>query len=264
VGKEVYPNAPLSWVTAEIRYPQAPRLRQQQTLDQIQIALETLLPIGRSEHQLTLQIGPGGSVNPQEQAYRLLNRASTASAVIGPQALTVETTSYRRSEDFLSLVRAVVDVVLQRSSIPAVERIGLRYINEVRVPDAITRPEQWQSWVAPVLLNATEVSGGRSVAALQGIVQYETDDQQHMTFRYGTFGSGTVVGNPVLKRADNDQTQPFFLLDLDSFWEAMSPESALAPDSERIAEILDSLHEPISDIFEGALTDRLRQVFRRE
>jgi uncharacterized protein (TIGR04255 family) len=265
MGKEVYPNAPLAWVTAEVRYPQSPRLRQQETLDQLQLDLEHLLPVVREEQQIVVQLGPQGpSIPDRVQAYRLLNRDATSSAVIGPQAVTVETSAYTRSEEFLSLMGAVVDAVLRRVPLVAIERIGLRYINEVRVPESINSISDWNAWLAPPLTAATQIGGASPPVALQGAVHYRMGDQRQMAFNYASLPAGTVIGPSVMRRQEIDVQRPVFVLDLDSFWEAGSPDQALAPDGQRVRELLDDLHQPISEVFEAILTDRLRQLLRGE
>ena len=43
-NREIFPNSPLALVTAEVRLTDSPRLRQQETLDNVAIALEDRFP----------------------------------------------------------------------------------------------------------------------------------------------------------------------------------------------------------------------------
>jgi uncharacterized protein (TIGR04255 family) len=266
MGTEVYPNAPLVWVTAEVRYPQSPRLRQQKTLDAIQLDLEHVLPIVRDEQQVTVQVGPQGVQGPvsEERAQRLLNRASTVSAVIGPQVATVETSAYTRSEDFLELVGTVADAVMRHVPLAAVERVGLRYINEIRVPEPVTEVRSWGRWVASELIGAAHLADRFTTEAAQGLVQYQTGGGRQMVFRYGALPVGTVVAPSAMQRPEVDTQRPVFVVDIDSFWEAKKPEDAQTPDSTLLRGLLDKLHHPISDAFEATITDDLRDLMRRE
>lgn len=266
MGTEVYPNPPLVWVTAEVRYTQSPRLRQQDTLDAIQLDLERVLPIVRDEQQVIVQRGPQSVQAPvsHERAQRLLNRASTVSAVIGPQAATVETSAYTRSEDFLELVGTVAEAVTRHVSLAAVERVGLRYINEIRVPEPVTEVTEWGRWVAPQLIGAAHLANRFTTDVTQGLAQYHTGSGRQMVFRYAALPLGTVVAPSPMQRPDVDTQRPVFVVDIDSFWEAKKPDDAQAPNSEQLRVLLDKLHHPISDAFEAAITDDLRDLMRRE
>ncbi len=50
------------------------------------------------------------------------------------QAIVVETSAYTDLENFCDFVMRVLDARAQVSSIVGVERIGLRYVFEIRVP----------------------------------------------------------------------------------------------------------------------------------
>src|SRR6478609_3210629 len=101
--RELYENAPLALVTAEVRFPYSPRLRQPDTIDRIQVALESLLPIRRAEkrHIWQMTIGDPSPSQATTEVYRFLNRSSTWSAVISPEAFTVETTDFQEFPGFV-------------------------------------------------------------------------------------------------------------------------------------------------------------------
>lgn len=261
-GREVYPNAPFQFVVAEIRFPYAPRLRQQDTLDRVQIALEPLVPIRQVDQVVNVRIGPGeSSGQTSEHIIRLLNRAATCSVSFQTEAIRVETTHYEEFSRFLDLITATVRAVADEHAVPAVSRLGLRYIDEIRVPEQIKDVRDWEHWVSTDLV---KIPGPRDlpVRQHQGLVQYETGDDTALRLQFSARDGASVIADGPLKRRGPVEAGPFFALDIDSFWDARSPEKALDFDAVQIETTLTRLHRPTGEVFQRALTDRLRELFR--
>jgi uncharacterized protein (TIGR04255 family) len=268
-GREMFSNAPLEYVAAEIRYPYAPRLRQQETLDAVLLELEDLLPVLRSGPQLTVTAavgrdGGGGMSQQLDQVSRAFNKSSTTSVMVTATALTIDTTSYKEFDDFREMIRRAVDAVMTHAKIAAIERIGLRYINEIRVPDEVRDVRDWKNWVDESLIEVVKLGGDYAAAIAEGAVQYITGDHRRLVFRYVASLQGTgVIGNDPLKRRHPPVEAPFFVLDLDSYWQ---PPTDQVPDfaAETIMKAVDDLHQPIGVTFQRAITDHLRsEVLRR-
>lgn len=73
-----------------------------------------------------------------DRFVRFSNRDNTTAASLKNQAIVVETSAYTNFDSFLDIAMRVVDARAAVSSIVGVERIGLRYVLEVRVPPAST------------------------------------------------------------------------------------------------------------------------------
>ena len=137
VEREVYPNAPLRLVTAEFRFPISPRLSGGDLLTVLGDQLGETFPIveptslqltiGGPAPQPTPLIGSGGG-------YRLLTRDRTTAVTVSANRITIETTVYRRWEDFRDgpVAKALTAVGDGLGAIAGLERVGLRFINEVR------------------------------------------------------------------------------------------------------------------------------------
>ena len=54
---------------------------------------------------------------------------------------------------------------------------------------------------------------------------------------------------------------PYFLLDIDSFWTPSDDVPVF--DEDKIVSVCDDLHSPVRDMFEGLITERLRQEVLR-
>jgi uncharacterized protein (TIGR04255 family) len=263
--REVYSNAPLALVTAEVRYPYAPRLRQAETLDRIQLAIEDDLPIRKTEQRSTIEFRLDSGLNKKQsvEVYRYLNRASTRSAVISPEAFSIETTSYTDFWEFLNLLNKVATAIAKEKAIPAVERVGIRYIDEIRVPEEIKDATEWSRWVAPSLLPQLKPNIG-PLNASQGVARFETGVSTYLQFQYAAVDGAPVVGNVPLRRPNFPENGKFFVLDFDSFWQSSTPEDSKEFSIQFLEETLKRLHQPTGKMFQAAITDRLRNLFRGE
>ncbi|WP_167546308.1 TIGR04255 family protein [Streptomyces zinciresistens] len=263
--REVYSNAPLALVTAEVRYPYAPRLRQAETLDRIQLALEDELPIRKTEQRATLEFTFDSGIKKKQstEVYRYLNRSSTRSAVISTEAFTIETTRYSDFPDFLALMLKVATAIADATIIPAIERVGIRYIDEIRVPEEIKDASQWGNWVAPTLLPQLNPGIG-PLKSSQGVSLFETGDSTCLQFQYAAVDGAPIVGNAPLRRTHFPDAGKFFVLDFDSYWQCSTPEDSKVFTTQFLEETLTRLHQPTGRMFQAAITDRLRDLFRGE
>jgi len=232
--------------------------------DRLQIDLEDLLPIRRTIQQLSVELDPSGAVHQKnEEVFRLVNRTSTASAAITPTAVTVETTDYTEFEEFKELVSSVLTAIASRKAVAAVERIGLRYIDEVRVPTEINSTRDWAGWLADDITTISRISPG-DPTTYQGAVEAATGKDQRLVFRFAALnGTGVILNEPLRRRGD-PTPGPFFVIDIDSFWAPAAAENFIEFDAELIGNLLASLHAPTGAAFQAALTDRLRALFRKD
>lgn len=261
-GRVVFPNAPIELVAAEVRFPQSARLRQPETLDALQLALEDILPIRRAEQAMTADAPSTGEVMRQqhEQVTLLIDRRSTISAAIRPTALNVETTHYGEFDEFRDVVRRCTVALAEQRAVPGVDRVGLRYVDEIRVPEPIEDAGSWERWVSGDLLAARSLGGSNRPSMLQGTMRFETGEHTSLTVSYAML-TGRGVVQPVSLRPRDTSSGPFFVLDIDSYWEPPSDQLDEF-DPERIVALLDKLHPPVVETFErgarrGTMTDGL-------
>lgn len=263
-GREVFPNPPLEYVAAEVRYPYAPRLRQQDVRDAILIELEDLFPILRPLPQVTMTGTVGGAISQQvDQVTRAFNRSSKAGVSVTANALTVDTTAYEEFSAFRSVVHRCVAALDKHASPAAIERLGLRYVNEVRVPAAIGDVRDWHGWISDALVGAAATVLDLKAVGLQGMLEYQTGEDRNLMLRFAAAPAGAIIGNEPLVRRHPATDSPFFALDLDSFWQ---PPTGAPPEwsVDTIMTALDQLHAPVGSAFQGAVTDKLRdEVLRR-
>lgn len=261
--REVFPSAPLEFVACEIRVPTAPRLVRNDTFEALTDALRDDFPIPEEEQIQTFPvIGGKDSGVETERRFRFLSRERTSSAVVARNAITVETTDYQEFDDFRTLVLTVADAVAATTDIVGIERIGLRYIDEIRVPDEISDASDWHGWISDDVVGVLGVADGYIADALQTVVRIAGEDSTGVVLRYAAMVGEGVVGDGPLHRRAPTVSGPFFVIDTDSY--RTSTGSAMEDFAhDRIATILDVIHEPVGTLFHRAITDRLREEFRR-
>lgn len=263
--REVYPNAPVVLVALEVRHPTTDQLTPAQR-NKIKRRLSSHVPIMRTGQfqQLTVVQSLGGpAVAPEmraEEFPRYFSRDNTAAVSMRTEAVVVETTRYVRWEQLRALVADVLEVRQEIGGVDGVERVGLRYIDEIRVSGG---PEQdWTPWVDPTLLGPAPVGDelGLAAAHWQGISAFTPGPERTVVLRYGPREGFAVDPGGDLKRSPSIPG-PFFLMDIDSFW---TPSEGIPEfDVKALLATCDELHAPVRKLFERLITGRLREeVFR--
>ncbi len=262
--REIYPNAPLRLVAFEARFPNVPPFGAAMAPDQIRRALKRDFPRADAAAVATsVEFGPGGVRSGSEVRHRFLSADKTTSVTLGAQSLTVETTSYKRFEQFRDVIGDAVEVVAATEEVTGLLRVGMRYIDEIRVPQPPEKLSEWGVYVDPALVAAADFPPGTAHQFL-GVVDSQVADGQAITMRFGVLSTGQVVdpSGPLRVPHDDPSDQPLFFIDIDSYWTA--PEHELPGfGRDAVVEICDRLHEPTRALFEAAITDKLRDdVFR--
>ena len=126
---------------------------------------------------------PGGSVPPQhQQNLWMKNRERTWSVTVSPEMLAVNTSDYLDFPSFESVVEKALRVTFRGESIP-VNRIGIRYVDEIRVP-GIDRPHEWDPYLDGRLLGSVAFAEGQK-SSLPRILGLTTGPERHLMLRYG-------------------------------------------------------------------------------
>lgn len=266
-SREVYSNPPVVLVAFELRHPGAEPLSAS-ALAKLKALLANEVPLRRDATvvNVNLNVQPGQAGIPQvdsQTAPKFFSRDRTTAVTYRGDAIVVETTKYQQYERVRELVSLAVHARQAVSSIDGVDRIGLRYINEVRVPayEVATSPTAWAAWLDDSLLGPLSLAEDLKLTPqqLQGLAQFEVSPGQTLALRYGPLDGYAVSPDGDLKRITTPPG-PFFLLDIDSFWTAT--EENPQADPTWIMETCDSLHRPVGILFERLITDRLRGEIR--
>ena len=264
-NREIFPNAPLALVAAEIRFTDAARLRQQQTKDAVAIALEDRFPFAeplqRAEVNLNLVPGGGQPQIHERLGVVLKNASSTESLTIMSESLTYETTTYTHFEELLEAVSAACDALAEAKVRPALQRVGLRYIDEVRVSDSITDVRQWKTWINDRIVGHLEIGPEAFPATgAQSVSTYDLGSGRGLNIRFAALNQGPVVVPQFLKRPAIP-SGPFFVLDFDGFHD-FTGEETVPLSTEVVLSSLATVHIPCGAAFQRSITDEARGLFR--
>lgn len=268
---EVLPNAPLALVAVEIRFPGGtsgeplPMNARRSFRD---LLGEDWVLESQTVHQLAFTIGPGGAL-PQAAAPITIPRFSmrdrTLAVAVTEQSMTIETTRYRHYPTFREVVERATDAAAQVLAPDGIARVGMRYIDEIRVPGlSEDDPSAWRDWVelsllAPQLAAMSEA--GFASVGWEGAAQYQTGSDQKLVLRYGPRTGYAVNPHGPLKRPSVPPPGPLFVLDFDCYWE---PADIPQFDRETIMSTCDQLRRPIRALFDLLMTDKLYQEFVKE
>jgi uncharacterized protein (TIGR04255 family) len=266
-NREVFPNAPLALVVAEVRFTDSARLRQQETLDAVAIALEERFPFSSPQTNVTFNIaniGPAVPPQVEQQQQRqvvLTNAASTESLTITPSSFIYETTDYREFDDLCSGVTVACKALIDANVRPALLRVGLRYIDEIRVPEPITDVRAWSKWIDNSVLGPLTI-GPEDVAVrnAQGLITFDLGEGNGLNFQYAALNQNPVVQPALLKR-QKFEPAPFFVLDFDGYRD-FSGQDAVPLDADEVAKVLTAVHDPAGGAFQRAITEDARNLFR--
>jgi len=264
--REVYPNAPIVLVAVEVRYPRCEPLNRAQVSrlsKQFQKALP--LPGEASMVSVEFQANPDGTTSQRQtpiQFPRWTTRDKRTALSLRSDSLIIETTNYGRYEkvrEYLAMALAeLADIVAP----VGVERVGLRYVNEIRVPPENGGVPTWQEWVDPAVLGPAYVGPACGLVPVgnEGVIVFSGPTGQTLVLRYGA-QVGYAVPSTDLLRRPLPPPGPLFRLDIDSFW---APSTEVPEfDADVILERIDELHKPVSAVFERLITTRLREEVLR-
>jgi uncharacterized protein (TIGR04255 family) len=261
--REIYASAPLRFVAFEMRFRPTPTAEPSVLRDRLFKRVREHFPISEPTPPGTeVVIGPQGPQVTSSAGLRTIDRDRTRSLTVTSQAIAVETSAYTRFGELRNWIEEGLRALAELDYVAAVERVGLRYIDEIRIAGVET-PEQFAPYVVSALHGPWNLIPGARVTTTQGQTEFELGARRWLTMRYGALSGWAVdPGGPL--RLPSAPDGPFFLIDLDSYW--IRPEEAYpAFDVDEMLDLVEVLHQPTREAFEAAITDRLRkEVLRRE
>lgn len=215
-------NDQLAQVLCQIRFSPVLRIRQDDAVIPFQEAIRQRYPRYAKQQGVQIMLTPQGvqQQNIPDAQHRFDDSDGTFAVVLTPEFIALETKSYADIDDFAERLVELVQAVQDHYAPAEILRLGLRFINEIRLsgPDAQT---EMREAISPCLLGALgadELSG----ALTSGQQMLELDgEQSRLIVRHGLNPLG---GTTVDLLAGQTQQRPelglpFYLLDLDAFSE---------------------------------------------
>jgi uncharacterized protein (TIGR04255 family) len=246
--RRLYETNTLKQVICQLRHPYQHGYDSPAYLGTFQRQLSSMFPRSGKQQQVGLVIGPAGAVQtPSTEFWRFTDLNEDWAVGVAQDFVSLEANRYTRFEDFLERFEPLVDTLLALG-VSVRERLGLRFVNEIRHSDA-RLPVDWRRLINGDLLGMVggEVLGDDVIHALQDIRLRESDGI--IALRHGFIGSPATGNGPV------------YSLDLDYF-----DESTQGLDKAQTLDQIKAFHRVLKDVFETSITDELRShlVVREE
>lgn len=260
-NREVYPNAPLVLATFELRHPISDPMTSK-SLSLIKNALADEMPLMGETELVSLRAVPGAPPEMRsERVPTFTSRDRTIGARFSTESVLVETTTYAGYE---RLRDSIAKALAARATVgvDGITRIGLRYIDEIRVPRLDGPATAWSEWISRPLCEPAMVGADLELTAStwQGLVSFDYSENRTVVLRWGP-GVGYAVSPDGPLQRTTPPPGPFFLLDIDSAWTASNDVPEFS--SDMALEECDALHGPIRSLFENLITDQLRDEVLR-
>jgi uncharacterized protein (TIGR04255 family) len=225
-------------------------------------------PVVEPVSQLAISLGfPGAgpaTVPQQITLHRMLQRDRLMSLTVARDNVVLETTDYPGWGAFSAVLVEVIDELAGTAEPDGVLRIGLRYVDEIRLPDPPSTPRGWTGSIDSRLLAPLTLIEDVEPNESNITLQYGVAPGYVTVFRASPFASGRSV-NPdgPLRQPVDYPDGPYFLLDTDASW--ADPARQVPPFTrEVIAPVFETLHTRCHDLFEASIEPNLRTLLRRD
>src|SRR5258708_913017 len=153
----VFANSPLRLVIAQIRFPILLRFGDSTFLAPFHEAIRSDYPHVLRENQVSVALSPRGlQAGPGENMVRFRSRDASLSVIVSETAITLEagrgsderSFGYVTAELFLDRFDRIMEAARETFGITDRDRLGLRYVNELRYPEAETAAD-WGNLLNP-------------------------------------------------------------------------------------------------------------------
>ncbi len=213
---------PLAQVLCQIRFSPVLRINQDDAVIAFQEAIRHMYPRYAKQQAMSVILTPQGVQQQQAPAaqHRFGDSDGNFTVVLAYDFVALETSRYADIDDFVSRVVALTAAVYEHYEPAEIHRVGLRFINELRLTDPEPRAEM-RTAISPTLLGA----GGAdelvaAVAGAQQVLELHGDDSR-MLVRHGFNPQGGTTVDPLgqAQAPDPRLALPFYLMDIDAFAE---------------------------------------------
>lgn len=253
----VFGNAPLVLAVCQVRFPTMFGLVSPDRLAPFQNALRLDYPVATQGAQIIFTAGVAGQPpagGPSLQ-WTFSSQQGDWGVTVANEFVALETRTYPNIDEFMVRVRRVLDAFVDAFGQLNPQRVGFRYINEIRLGENV----DYRQVIRPELLGALGLPNFDSAAqAVQEII-LRFEGGHGMTVRHGLF----PVGSTVMAAKPLAENGPFYLLDFDAF----TDRSALPGPSPSVEDVCAALREyngGVHRLFRWAVTpvyvDSLKEV----
>lgn len=246
---------PLVLALCQVQFPAVLRIAEKEFAAIFQEQIRHKYPIFGEEQQMQFVLGPQGvQAMPAATQLRFSDPEGAWAVVLSTTSLTIENRNYLSIDDFASRLQDILAALAAQLRPAFVDRVGLRYINEIRLPEAPTA-YGWNGLISEWLLGPLSSHFAEDVGVEQAVqeIRLTRGDSRRTTLRHGHIAAGTTVPPPPDQQPPHG---PFYLLDLDHSVTGRSTFSE--------AKIIEHVMEANAfnwSLFRRSLTDKLFNLF---
>jgi uncharacterized protein (TIGR04255 family) len=244
----VFERPPVVLTIFQVRFSNLSEITEQSYIESFKRSVQKEYPIFSPLKQTGVQFDAlSGQALPLEtNHWRFADEKENWAVVLAADFLALETRRYEHFEDFLSRLRFVLDALVKHIRPKVGIRLGLRYVNEIRLGT-----ESLSSVVRQELLGPLSVSGFEEYTAqsFQDITLGFSEDQA-IQIRHGLFPDGSAVPP---RPKELPPTGPFYLLDFDAYRTFSGP-ARLKMDTDIIHNYVKEYHDDIEKLFRWSIT----------
>lgn len=162
--------------------------------------------------------------------------------VISPDYISLEYEDYKTFKDFFKDIKFVFNILFEHYPIENVNRIGLRYINEISLDSG--NPFDWNNLIDKSLFAVPEKFSKSSEDILRSMQVLDIEEDDYLLrFQFGLYNS--EYPNPIARKE--------FVLDYDCFIKGEIEQYEIFKHAERCNKV-------ISKWFEKSIEDGLREI----
>jgi uncharacterized protein (TIGR04255 family) len=233
-------RSPLVLVAAQINFEEVGKDVTHLQAREVQRALDDSWTGLQAAPQVRTTLTPSGAVNePQRGAYRLSSGDASWSLAINTDSVILETRAYTGWDDMSSRLYAIAAVVAKVLDPAQRLRIGLRYVDQVPLPDG---QDDWTGLIPDELLGVgAHPVLGTLVTATEHRCLLQLAPDARCLFRHG-----------LMQEADPAQGTAPYLLDYDVFNDSPAPFGV-----EDLRDAAEALHQYAGALFRASVTEDL-------
>ena len=254
--KFILSKPPLVQVICQVKFSTVLRLRERDAVIGFQEAIRKDYP-GYSERKATtVVITPTGVIQQEtpDTQYLFVSPEKDYTAILTPDFIALECPRFRGIDDFKKRMEQLVGIVADQYAPAQLQRLGLRFINEFRLPPDNPVLALQRMFSGPALgpLGAPEFT--EIVETAQQLLELKTGNSK-VLIRQGFQPRGTTVA-PTEPLEDSEETlKPFYLLDFDAY-----SDQVMSFSLDTISERLTDFNDQIRSLFAWAV----REDYRKE
>lgn len=248
-------RSPIALAVAQMRFPAILAINSDENLiARYQEKIRSNYPHFATGQQIEFLFGPQGITQQpaQTKSWKLTDKQRRWTITVTTNSITLETQRYTSISEFARRMAEAVSAAKETFEIEVQERMGLRYVNEIRHPD-VSKPSDWRKLMNSAFIGPLSDDWiADSIASTIQELRLNFSDAS-LVVRHGATQGTTVAPEPGTTAPEGE----FYLLDFDAFHEE---EKEL--DADELTESMKRYNRSIYSLFRWGMSDQLFEFLK--